>query len=437
MRAKQLTITDGVAIFVGVILGSGIFVAPAMIATAMPGAGSAVLLWIIGGAVAACGAFVYAECGARLPQSGGFFVYYRNAFGEPFAFVGGYAAICLTYPASLAAITMLLASYAGRAWEPLQAHPKLVAIAALAIAAAINIGGLGSGALSQKILTSIKVLVLALVCLAALWAGGNDLSPSEPLFSVASENFFPALLAAMVSMLWTYDGWSDITLITGDIRNPGRALVRIVGIGIAILVTIYGLVHWSITSVLGPAKAAVSKGVVAEAVGSQFGGAGEQWVALLVVICTLGAVTALVLTSSRLAVAMSKTAMLPSVFGKHMPIVQSPVVAIGFLFAAALVFILSGSFWDVLSLFSFAIWLFYGLTASALLLFRLRAVGRADAFRHIVFRLAPFVVLLMSLAMTVGQIIESPWRSLLGGGLFGVGFLVYAGWRLFNVKEAT
>ena len=108
---RQLSWLDGTAIFVGIILGSGIFVAPAGIAAGAVTLPLASVLWIVGGIIATAGAFCYAECGARLPQTGGFYVYYREAFGEGTAFVGGWAAVLITYPASMAAIARAPAAF--------------------------------------------------------------------------------------------------------------------------------------------------------------------------------------------------------------------------------------------------------------------------------------------------------------------------------------
>jgi APA family basic amino acid/polyamine antiporter len=137
---RQLGLLDAAAIYVGIILGSGIFVAPAAVAGVAPGWVAGACLWLLGGLVAACGAFCYAECGARLPRTGGFYVFYREAYGAPLAFVGGWAAVLVTYPASIAAIALVLARYLGEV-VPLGGMELPAAGGALVAAGVLNAVG--------------------------------------------------------------------------------------------------------------------------------------------------------------------------------------------------------------------------------------------------------------------------------------------------------
>ncbi len=145
---RQLDVLDAAAIFVGIILGSGIFVAPAAVAAAAPGPAGP-LLWLLGGCIAACGAFCYAECGARLPRTGGFYVFYREAFGAPVAFVGGWAAVLVTYPASIAAIALVFARYLGEV-VPLRGMEVVAAVGALVATGTLNVVGVRVGAGAQR-----------------------------------------------------------------------------------------------------------------------------------------------------------------------------------------------------------------------------------------------------------------------------------------------
>src|SRR6185295_174782 len=149
-------------IYVGIILGSGIFVAPALVSATGASTLGSTLLWLFGAVVAACGASCYAECAARLPESGGFFVFHRVAYGPAVAFVGGWAAIFITYPASIAAIALILASYL-REVTGVGIDDRVIAAAAILIAACVNALGLRTGPRAQIVLTFTKIGALLIL----------------------------------------------------------------------------------------------------------------------------------------------------------------------------------------------------------------------------------------------------------------------------------
>ncbi len=425
---RQLRSLDAAAIFVGIILGSGIFVAPAAVAGVAPGPLAGVALWLLGGLVAACGAFCYAECGARLPRTGGFYVFYREAFGAPTAFVGGFAAVLVTYPASIAAIALVFARYLGEV-VPLRGMEVPVAGLALVAAGALNAAGVRIGVLAQRVLTGVKLAVLALLCVAALLAG----KPVSTMSVMAMPEVPPAaLLGALVVLLWTYDGWSDVTLVSGELEKPGRDLGRAVLAGTAILVALYVLVQLSVGALLDPATAASSERVVADAVQSGLGARAGRLVALLVVVCTFGSINGTVLTASRLGYAMARDRKFPAWFGAIHPRWGTPARSVVGLVAASLVYVASAGFLNLLAFFSFSVWIFYGLTAVALLVLRRRRVGEPVPWRAPGGILPPAVVLATAVAMTVSLMLQDPKRSLMGLGLLLLGFPAYALFRRYG-----
>jgi len=429
---RQLHFVDAAAIYVGIVVGSGIFVAPAAVAGVAPGAALGVGLWIVGGIVAACGAFCYAECGARLPRTGGFYVFYREAFGAPLAFVGGWAAVLVTYPASIAAIALVFAHYLGEV-IPLRGMEVPVAAAALVATGALNILGVRIGAGAQRALTAVKLAALAVLCGAALLAK----TPAVPSSPSAGAAAVPptALLAALVVLLWTYDGWSDVTLVSGELRRPGRDLGRAVLLGTAVLVGLYVLVQLSVGALLEPARASASERVVAEAVEAGLGARAGRLVSLLVVVCTFGSINGTVLTSSRIGFAMARDGRFPSWFGGVHSRWGTPARSIAGLVAVAILYVVSAGFGNLLAFFSFSVWIFYGLTAVAVLVLRRRRVGEPVPWRAPLGPAVPAVVLATSVGMTASLMIEDPARSLVGLSLLLLGFPAYALWMRHGVRR--
>lgn len=427
---RRLTLIDAASIHVGNVLGSGIFVAPAAVAAAAPGVLPGMGLWVLTGVVALCGGFCYAECGTRLPRTGGFYVFYREVYGKPLAFVGGWAALLITYPASIAAIALIFGRYFLEVAPLVPQEATVVpAAAALLVVGAINVIGVRTAAWAQRLLTTGKVAALAAVCLAAL-AGMDRRVELPQAEATGSEPFLWAtLLTAFVVMLWTYDGWSDISLVAGEVRDPGRILGRAVILGTAVLVLLYALVQAGVATLLPAGEAAASERVLSDAVQTGLGARSGDLVAAIIALATFGSINGIVLAASRLGFAMARDGDFFEWFGDIHPRFGTPARAVVVLVAATLVFVFSAGFRNLVGIFSFSVWIFYGLTAAALLVLRRRRAGEPLAWRAPGGPIAPLIVIATAGAMTTGLMAQSPGRSLLGLALLLAGFPAYVAWR--------
>ncbi|MEL6546988.1 MAG: amino acid permease, partial [Myxococcota bacterium] len=345
----KLGVLDAVAIIVGIIIGSGIFVAPAHVAGVSGGLTLALVLWLAAGAVAACGALTYAECSSRFPQDGGFFVYYREAFGDWLGFTGGWAAQLVTYPASVAAIAHLCAQYSASLVPALNGRETWVACFAIAVSGTLNGIGLRSGALTQRALTATKVLAIvalgAAACVTAWFASASGPSHSIEWFSAgAAAPSLSDFSAALLLLLWSYDGWSDISMVAGALRDPGRMLVRSVLISMAVLAGCYVLVQVAVLAVLPLDVAAASQSVFADATQAALGDGAGAWVAALIVLSTFGSMHGIVFTVSRLGSSMARDG---DFFRWFAPVDESrgvPLRSLGLMVGASLVYALVSDF---------------------------------------------------------------------------------------------
>jgi basic amino acid/polyamine antiporter, APA family len=444
---RSLGFLDVAALHVGTILGSGIFVAPAAVAAAVDGPGPGALFWVMGGFIAACGASCYAECGARLPHAGGFYVYYRAVYGPALAFVGGWVAVLVTYPASTAAIALVFGTYLGEVVPSLAGHVVACAVGAVVVSAAINIAGVRLAAGVQRAFSGTKLLALALLCVAAVVAGGRAAgggagaangaaatagAAAAPVAGGAGATgglLGAAMIAALMVMLFTYDGWSDIGLIAGEVRDAGRVLGPAVLAATAAIVLVYSAVQWSVQTLLPAGRAAASERVVAEAVVAGLGGGAGRLVALLVAVCAFGSVHSIVLGASRIGYAMARDAAFFEWFGAVAPRLGTPARSIGALAAVTLIYVFAAGFRNLLSLFTFSVWIFYALTAVALLVLRRRGVGGPGAWRAPGGVAAPLVVILTAVLMTSGLLRHDPRRAALGLALLLSGLPAFWIWR--------
>lgn len=422
---RHLGLVDATAVYAGIILGSGIFVAPAAVAGAVPSIPAAFVLWICGGAVAACGASCYAECAARVPANGGFFVFNREAYGPAVAFVGGWAAIFVTYPASIAAIALVFAEYLAKA-AGLPGWERATAASALVLAAILNVAGLRTGPRAQMVLTATKIAALGALAAAALFVHVRGAPAAAMAVPSAGPATAAAWLSALMIMLFAYDGWSDVTLVAGEVREPGRNIGRAVLLGTLILAMLYGLTQLAVMTALPGGVAAGSAQPVAQAVEATLGTSAGRAVSVLVVVSTFGSILGTVFTVSRLGFAMAQGgAFLRGAATLH-PRWGTPARATAALAAASVVYVGLASFRSIVALFTFSVWIFYGVTAVALLILRRRGVGEPVAWRAPLGWLPPVVVLLVGAGMTVQLVADDPMRALGGAALLAAAFPVYA-----------
>ena len=402
---RSLSALDAASTVIGIIVGSGIFFAPAAIAAVAPHPASAALLWFAGAIVAGFGALAYAECGARLPHNGGFVVFYERAWGRGCAYLTGWAAALLTYPASLAGMAMVGAFNLGEAVPALRGQQAAVAAAMLIAAGLLNGLGIRLSTGTQRLLSGGKLLALATLGLAVLLApraADVQVALAQPLFAPEA-----GLLTAFAVLMWSFDGWTDVTLIAGEVRDPGRSLARAVIWGLGAVASLYALIQVAVM-VLLPGEAGQTAQVVAVATRRAFGPGVGRSIAWLVFLTTLGAVHSCVLVMSRLTAAMAQQGALPAWIAVRSRRTGTPLRALVAVVLLGSFYLVSQSFADLVRLFSFVVWLFYGFTAVTLLRLRRQGVGDPLPYRIPAGPVAPYVLMAAACLMTGLQVRERP-----------------------------
>ncbi|MEM7245786.1 MAG: amino acid permease [Acidobacteriota bacterium] len=413
---RQLGFPDGLAHFLGTIIGSGIFFAPGFVAAVTPTAGWSVVPWLLGAAAACCGALCYAECGARLPRAGGFFVYLEEALGPAVAQVAAWLGLLITYPASAAGIAWGCALALGQLGVTL--WPPVLAMGAIVLAAALNALHVRTAAWSLRLLSTGKLLGLALPILVGVWWGSSEVN--------AEAQFLPATVGAtawfscLSLVLWSLDGWSDITLLAGELREPRRQLPRIVITGIYLLALTYAAVQVSVFRLLPASELASADLPVAAAVEAGLGEGAGRLLAILAAVSTFGALTALLMSYPRLTWRLSRDGLLPTALSR-VGADGTPGRAVMVSAGLALVYALHSSFNELVSLFTIAIWFFYSLTTFGLLRLRARNVGEPGWSAPV---LAPAVVFLTTAAISVATFRYAPQKALAGLAVLAAAALI-------------
>lgn len=370
---------DSLALVVGLIIGSGIFRAPASVAVHLPSADLMMIAWLVGGLLSLAGGMAAAELGVRYPRSGGQYVFLHEAFGPSVAFTFGWTMFLISKPSILAGIATVFATYvSGLAGLPPQTQ-KALAIAALVLLTIVNCLGVRSGTRTQNALTALKAAGLALLGVLALTSGRGDwahfigAAPGAAQSADAPHTLPVALALGLVTILYTYDGWIDVTYAAGEVVHPERVLPRAILLGTLGCTALYIAANASYIYLLGPAELPGLPNVAAVAFDRAFGPAGGTALSVLVVISTLGILNGSMLTGVRVPFAMARQGMLFGFLGRVHPRTLSPVnalVAQGFM--AILVVLFAADFEEIASLFVSTTWFFYAVSFAGLLLIQRR-----------------------------------------------------------------
>ncbi|APW60056.1 APC family permease [Paludisphaera borealis] len=329
-------------VVVGSVIGSGIFIVPASVAKEVPFLSGIVAVWIIGGIFSAAGALTMAELGAMMPRAGGPYVYLREAYGPIPAFLFGWSEFTVSRAGSMATLAAAFARYfiqivpppsflGGAVWQ------AAAAIAAISIVTIVNILGTRGGGAVQVFGTAIKVGgVLALIALPFAIGGGSvgNMAPIWP--ERVDGSIFTGVMAAMVGVLWAYDGWMNVTPLAEEIREPEKNIPRSMIWGMAVLISVYLAMTLAYHYVLPMSEMAaadepeggITKAVAAVYCKALLGGYGVLAISALVMCSTFISLNGNALTGPRSYFAIARDGMLPAWFQRVHPRFQTPASAI-------------------------------------------------------------------------------------------------------------
>lgn len=407
---------------VSMMLGSGIFFGPSLTAREFPQWRVVLALWAVGGLVALLGAWVFGRLAARRPLSGGPYVYMKDAYGELPAYLFAWTSLVIIAPTSMAVIARLLASNV-RAFVPLgETGVELVALAAIALFALVNVLGVKSGGRTQAFLSAFKVL-LVVGFLGALLVG---LRASAVPQAVAGGGRWSV---AFVGILFAYGGWEYAVLASEEVRDAAKNIPRGLVVGALVVTALYLLAVWVYLVALGASGVAASTALAPDAA-QKVAPALAQVVAVAVAVSAAGTLNAILLLGPRATFALARDRLLPRAFmglsGRGVP-----VNAILLQVALAVVYMLTGAFETVAAYTVVGTGTFIVLSALALL--RDRSKGWVGAFEV-------FAVLVVAGCYTwflVFLTLEAPATALVGLGLIVVGAVPYFAMKAWNARRTT
>ncbi len=393
--AQKIGFWSATSIIIGSIIGSGVFMKPASMAAQLGSPIWLTLVWIIAGLLSLCGALVYAELGAMMPETGGIYVYFRKMFGDFVAFLYGWAAFAVINTAAVAAIAFVCAYYAdyflhlpqfsdavvqSNVWHipfigdlyPLKdAGVKGLAILLVGIITYLNSRSVDASSRFQVISTVAKIGVIAALVIGIFFFGNgsvtNFIHADNPK---SGGELLSAIITAMTGAFFAYDGWINISSMAGEVKQPQKNIPASLWMGVTVCIIVYVLVNQAYLYVLPIEKVATSSLVASDAIAVALGNTSGTIVAAMIVICTLGSINGNTMATTRITYAMGKDKVFAAWTGKEHHKFQTPANALWLHAAWTFVFIITGSFDMLADMFVFVTWIAYGLGAVGIFMLR-------------------------------------------------------------------
>jgi APA family basic amino acid/polyamine antiporter len=425
--ARRIGLFSATMLVVGGIIGSGIFLNPAIVAQRVGSPRLIVATWTLGALVALLGAFIFSELGARHPAAGGGYVYLRDAFGPLPAFLYGWALLLAIATGAAAAVAVTFASYAAPLLGLAPASQPWLAGSAIVVLSAINIVGVRPGSVTQNVFTLLKLAAIGALVVAALVAppivGANAATTVA-----APDSIVLAIGTALVPVLFAYGGWQQTNFVAEEMVDPERNLPRALVLGVVIVAVVYLAVNLTYLQALGVPALAGSRAPAADVMGAYFGDAGRRLIAAGIAISTFGFLNLVILVTPRVYQAMARDGLFFARFAELHPRYRTPVAAIVVQGAWAVCLLLSGSYGQLLDYVTFADWIFFGVTAATLFVYRRRGAGAAARYRAPLYPLSVILFCAACLYVVAGAVVSNPWNALRGALLLAAGVPVFAFW---------
>ena len=385
------------------------------------------VVWLLMGGMALCGALCYGELAARFPEAGGGYVYLREAYGRPIAFLYGWMALLVMDPGLTAALAVGLASYVGYIFQLSPASLKLVAVGSIVLVALVNMRGVKLGGSLIRWLTILKLGLLAFVILWGFGLRAGQWSNFQPLVAQrpGSEPLLGALAAGIVGAFFSFGGWWDLSKLAGEVRNPERTLPRALVYGVTILTAVYILTSAAFMYLVPLEQVTSGETFAAQAGEVLFGHLGGQMLSGIVIVAVTGSLTAVVMSAPRVYFAMARDGLfIPAAAAIH-PRYGTPARAIAVQAVLASLLVLVGTFNTIISYFVFVVVIFIALTVAALFVLRRRKAAGAVVYRTPGYPITPviFLLLIALLLFLLGG--HNPKQAILGVGVVALGLPVY------------
>jgi len=430
---RNLGLTTGILLVAGIIIGSGVFKKIAPMSAGLMDKNYILLAWLLAGIISLFGAFTIAGLATLTDESGGIYEYLRLAFGNFFSFLSGWTALLIAGSGGIAAIAFIFAESVNyllplphllTSWQNISmghfvfpftsGGVKMLAVFSIIFLTWLNILGAKKGGNLNNVLTFIKIAGIVLLIVAGLSFSHALPFTNNSSHSYSNTNIFSAIMAAMLSAFWAYDGWFLVGNISGEIKNPKRNVPISLITGVGISIVLYLLVNNAFMHVL-PLSALANIGedniAALEVARVISGNAGVIAIALLIVVCTFGALNAVIITYPRLYYRMAQEKFFPKGFSYVHPRFRTPYLGLIYSGIWSCMLVISGTFDVLTNMIIFTEFFFSVLFGIALI--KMKRNGKITA-KVILYPLSPIILILFSIALVINTFIVQPVQSFVG-----------------------
>jgi basic amino acid/polyamine antiporter, APA family len=441
---RALGLRHAIAIVVGTIIGSGIFLVPKEMMQAVGSAKLVYLAWIVGGILSIFGALTYAELGALKPQAGGEYVYVRDGYGPLAGFLYAWTWFVIAKPASIATITIGLMRILGTfhafnflsneavtspfaiTWAQLGAILATIAISGL------NYIGVRKAGDFQYFFTWLKVLMIAAIVGVAFSFRGGTFHNFSTSFSGATGGV-SGFMVALVAALWAYDGWNDLNMVSEEIEHPERNIPLGLIVGVLLVAGLYMATNAAVQYVLPAMQVAASDRPASDATRLAIGAVGAMIVSAGMALSMLVGLNGTVMSGGRVPFAVARDGYFFRALAEVQPRFLTPgnALVVQALLSCILLLVVS-RFQQLFSIAIFAEWLFYMIAASTIFIFRRRLPNAARAYRTWGYPVVPAIFIAAAALLLYSTFTENLKRSLVGTALILAGIPVFF---YFNAKR--
>lgn len=434
---KHLRFWDSIAISIGIVIGVGIFRTPGQIAKYLDSPSAILIAWLIGGLISLLGVFCYAELSSKFPQTGGTYIFLREAYGKFTGFIYGWAEFSINRAATIAAVAYILATYLRALLPYPSGGEKWVAISAVIFFTWINMIGVHFGVKMQHVLSSFKVLAIVAIAGLIFWFSKSSFQFSPDGFQHINLGRFHNLAPALIPILWTYGGWHESTFLSGEFHDTRKELPYSLILSALLVTGLYLLINAAYLSVLSPAEMTGSKAIASDALKKLFGPAGSMIVTAAILMSASGALNSNIMTGGRIPFAVAKDCPRLAWIGHVDSQYKTPVKSLLLNAGWACVLILWGNFEQILFFNAFEIWLFFILIGIGVFILR----GKSDRDRSKEFRgpvpnfpmigypFVPLAFTAVSIWLCATTVLEAPREALFGALIILTGVPIYFGLR--------
>jgi APA family basic amino acid/polyamine antiporter len=425
---RKLGLLDATMLVIGIVIGSGIFLLPNLIARELPSGSAIMAVWVVAGVLSYFGALAFAELGAMMPDTGGQYVYLREAYGPFCAFLCAWVFVLAVMPGGTAFLAVGFSIYLDR-FIPLTPWMRmLVSLGVVGVLSAVNYIGVKEGAWTQRIFTSLKIAGLVLVIGSAWLFSGGARAAAAPAQALS----YHGIGFAMSACLMAYNGWNYVSFVGGEVTNPTRNLPRSMALGMGAVMALYLAANAAYLHVLTVPQIAASERVGAAVAERTMGRAGGTVLSVVVLLSILGAINGCVLTAARIPFAQARDGLFFRRFGQVHPRFETPAFSIVVQGLWTGVLIVTGSYETLSAYTIFSAWIFYTLSVLGVWVLRRRLPDAKRPYRMWGYPTTLWLFVLVSVWFLGDTLIGQPKPSIMALLITAAGIPFYFLWRALS-----